>query len=169
MTMLFDPAADTWTPDKLVRRAPAQPVVPRALVDPNAHERRRLEIERRKEERRQREDAILAEAQRITEERLSELQRKAQEAGRSNKSRAANIVEQVAIEYGVTVHDINGPWRAIKLWRARQAAYYRIRTETTLSYPAIGRLIGDRDWTTVMHGVRKHALRHNLPLPGGAR
>lgn len=148
--MLFDPAADaaTWTPDKLVKRRPAPPVVVRP------------------ESIRQREDAILAEARRILDARMTELHKQALRLATTNKGRANIILKQIAIEYGVTVHDIKGPWRPVHVCTARFAAYYRIRMETNLSYPSIGRLIGGRNHATIMHGAIKHADLHGLPRPG---
>jgi hypothetical protein len=39
--------------------------------------------------------------------------------------------------------------------RARQIAMWVMRSETALSLPAIGRMFGDRDHTTVLHACRR--------------
>ena len=42
--------------------------------------------------------------------------------------------------------------------RARQEAWWRLRNELRMSFPAIGKLHGF-DRSTVIHGVRQHAQR----------
>jgi chromosomal replication initiation ATPase DnaA len=42
--------------------------------------------------------------------------------------------------------------------RARHVACYLAKEMTTLSYPVIGRFIGDRDHTTILHAVRRITL-----------
>jgi chromosomal replication initiation ATPase DnaA len=42
---------------------------------------------------------------------------------------------------------------------ARNEVYYRLRNETTWSFPSIGRFLGDRDHSSVMCGARKHAQK----------
>jgi chromosomal replication initiator protein len=37
----------------------------------------------------------------------------------------------------------------------RQCAFYLARYHTSFSFPQIGRRFGDRDHTTVLHGVRQ--------------
>ena len=144
--LLFDPAKDDWTPDKLVKRAPAQPVAIPTM---------------------EQEDEILAEAKRIIEGRIAKLQDQLDTLSPSigGKPRARAILTQVALRSGYTVDDLKGPYRNENIVLARHEAYYRIRTETTLSYTAIAKIIG-RDHTTIMAGVRKHAMRNNLPMPG---
>jgi chromosomal replication initiation ATPase DnaA len=169
---LFDPAAPChrdWTPEKVVRRAPAQPTVPLERLDPKRQrELLRLKQEQREEEARRVDQVAIAARVSVLERELERLQKAALASGRKDKEIAAAIVEQVALEHGVTVLDIKGPWRNVRFWRARHAAYYRLRTETSLSYPAIGRLIGGKDHTTILKGVRKHARLHGLPMPGDA-
>lgn len=72
--------------------------------------------------------------------------------------RPGRIIREVAAKYGRTVDELTGPlrWRSIA-W-ARQEAMFRLRNETTLSYPDIGRRL-NRDHTTILHGVRAHAKR----------
>lgn len=64
------------------------------------------------------------------------------------------IMQEVAFKHGVTVDDLCGPWRYAPIVAARKEFYYRARTETRNSYPAIGRKVGNRDHTTVMHGFK---------------
>lgn len=66
------------------------------------------------------------------------------------------VVEFVAMRYGVSPEALAGPRRANPLTRARQFAMYAMRLLCPhLSYPAIGRLLGGRDHTTILHGCRK--------------
>ncbi|MFZ9041404.1 MAG: chromosomal replication initiator protein DnaA [Ilumatobacteraceae bacterium] len=53
------------------------------------------------------------------------------------------------------VVSLRGKSRQRPLVTARQIAMYVFREQTDLSYPAIGRLFGGRDHTTVMHAVEK--------------
>ncbi len=65
------------------------------------------------------------------------------------------IVQEVARGFDVTVEDLRGYSRARELVVARDCAMAVVRQGTTLSFPAIGRVFGGRDHTTVMHAVRK--------------
>jgi hypothetical protein len=66
------------------------------------------------------------------------------------------VVEAVSGITGVPVADIVGPRRTLKLVRTRQIAmYYAKRYCPHLTYQEIGRRMGARDHTTIIHGVRK--------------
>lgn len=67
------------------------------------------------------------------------------------------IVREVAEKHKVTLADIIGPFRGRQFVAARHEAMYRLRHEALLSCPVIGRLIGKRDHTTVLNGIRRHA------------
>ena len=69
------------------------------------------------------------------------------------------ILHQVAAKHGVTVLDIKSPRRFQKIVNARQEAFYRARHETALSLPQIGMLMGNKDHTTVLWGVKQHAKK----------
>jgi chromosomal replication initiation ATPase DnaA len=71
----------------------------------------------------------------------------------------ATILHQVAHKHGVTVLDIKSPRRFQNIVNARQEAFYRARHETALSLPQIGMLMGNKDHTTVLHGVKAHTKR----------
>lgn len=71
---------------------------------------------------------------------------------------AMDIIVEVARAHGVTRADLTGLSRKGHITRARQEAYYLIRTLTSHSYPRIGSFF-NRDHTTVLHGVRKHIER----------
>ena len=65
------------------------------------------------------------------------------------------ILEATAASYGFTIDAICGPSRTRPLVTARQVAMYLVRNLTDYSYPAIARVFGGRDHTTVIHAVDK--------------
>jgi chromosomal replication initiator protein len=65
------------------------------------------------------------------------------------------ILEATAESYGFTVDALCGPSRTRPLVTARQVAMYLVRNLTDYSYPAIARVFGGRDHTTVIHAVDK--------------
>lgn len=65
------------------------------------------------------------------------------------------ILEATANRYGFTIDAICGPSRTRPLVTARQVAMYLVRVMTDYSYPAIARVFGGRDHTTVIHAVEK--------------
>lgn len=74
----------------------------------------------------------------------------------TTKSKARQIVREVAEAHGVTIEEIVSMRRRQPLCDARNEVYWRLRTETTWSFPRIGQFLGDRDHTTVMSGAKKH-------------
>lgn len=69
------------------------------------------------------------------------------------------IVKAVSEREGITVDDIMSDRRNAPIVHARHLAMYLSRYFTMLSTTQIGRLIGGRDHTTVIHGVRQTAAR----------
>jgi hypothetical protein len=67
----------------------------------------------------------------------------------------ATIIAATAAFYDVAVTDILARRRGVDVVRPRQVAMYLTKVLTTRSYPDIGRRIGGRDHTTILHGVRK--------------
>ncbi|MFT3876418.1 MAG: chromosomal replication initiator protein DnaA [Propioniciclava sp.] len=65
------------------------------------------------------------------------------------------IMSQTATYFNISVDDLCGPARTHVLVTARQIAMYLCRELTDSSLPAIGRLFGGRDHTTVMHANKK--------------
>jgi hypothetical protein len=94
--------------------------------------------------------------------------------GLSSKPRALNptvhgtpptwkqIALDVSEKHGVSLVGMIGECRLGKFVAARHEAFYRIRTETNLSFPQIGFYFGGRDHTTVIHGVNAYAKRHAI-------
>jgi hypothetical protein len=64
------------------------------------------------------------------------------------------IMEQVASFYGMTLVDLCSHRRSLDIVRPRQVAMWLCRRLTLRSLPEIGRVIGGRDHTTVLHGCR---------------
>lgn len=69
---------------------------------------------------------------------------------------ARKITKEVAEKHNVSVRDMQSASRFRHIVTARNEAFYRLRNETTLSLPQIGRRFGDRDHTTVLHGIRRY-------------
>jgi len=67
------------------------------------------------------------------------------------------IIQVVADELKISTALIRGPVRDAKVCRARQIAMYLARQLSGKSLPQIAKVMGDRDHTTVMHGVNKIA------------
>jgi chromosomal replication initiator protein len=65
------------------------------------------------------------------------------------------LLHEIALILGFTVDALRGKSRQRPLVTARQIAMYVFRDLTDLSYPAIARLFGGRDHTTVIHAVEK--------------
>lgn len=72
------------------------------------------------------------------------------------------IVKEVLEKFpGVSLEEVKGPRRARNIVAARMEAAYQLHVQRPdLSYPAIGRWMGGRDHTTILHSVKKiKALR----------
>ena len=67
------------------------------------------------------------------------------------------IIEIVTSHFHLSSNDLTGPRRSQEIALARQIAMYIIRMETTLSYSEIGRQLGGRDHSTILHGFDKIA------------
>ncbi|WP_170145735.1 helix-turn-helix domain-containing protein [Rhodoplanes elegans] len=65
------------------------------------------------------------------------------------------IVEIVGQHYGFSPMDLRAPRRDAPIVRARHLAYWMLRDVKGISLPEIGRVLGGRDHTSVLHGIRK--------------
>lgn len=65
------------------------------------------------------------------------------------------ILRAVARMHNVKVSDLTGPSHEKRLVRPRHVAVYLIREHTDLSFPDIGRVMGDRDSSTIQYAYRK--------------
>jgi hypothetical protein len=77
----------------------------------------------------------------------------------TSRAKAREILQEVADRSGFTIEELVSMRRTQPLCDARNEIYYRLKKETTWSYPRIGEFLGDRDHTTVMSGARKFAKR----------
>lgn len=64
-----------------------------------------------------------------------------------------------------SVFELEGPNRASAVVYARHVAWYLTRRVLCTSFPAIGRLYGNRDHSSVIHGYYK--IEHTLPTERG--
>lgn len=71
------------------------------------------------------------------------------------------IAREVCAAHRVTFLDLCSPRRDRKVTDARAEACWRMRHETTLSLPQIGKRLGGRDHTTILHNIRRFEARLN--------
>lgn len=87
---------------------------------------------------------------------------------RSQGFDAMAVVREVARGFNLTHHDLIGYDRHPHVCVARACAMAVVREATPLSLPAIGRVFGGRDHTTVMHAIRRvmgdETLRESVGL-----
>lgn len=69
--------------------------------------------------------------------------------------RVQEIIKVVAKHYGVSMMDLLSARRTKDVVRVRHIAMYLAKNLTLRSLPEIGRQMGGRDHTTILHGVRK--------------
>lgn len=76
----------------------------------------------------------------------------------TSRTSGREVVEYVAALHGRTLAELASQRRTVAYARPRQIAMHCVRALCPhLSYPAIGKLLGGRDHTTVMHGDRRIA------------
>lgn len=73
-----------------------------------------------------------------------------------------DIKQAVAEHYRVEVELLEGPLRTQRPTRIRNMAFWLCRELTKASFPEIGRAFGDRDHSTVMHGVQRIQARSQV-------
>jgi len=78
------------------------------------------------------------------------------------------ILTSVAEKHGIASARLLGRDATRPVVLARQELYWRLRQETDYSYPEIGRLVGGRDHSSILHGVRRHTERSGLSAVGEA-
>lgn len=77
-----------------------------------------------------------------------------------NRGFASHVVNVIVYicgtHYGVSRAEIMGFSRLPRIIRARHAAYWVAKNANkTWSYPEVGRRLGNKDHTTIMHGIKK--------------
>lgn len=65
------------------------------------------------------------------------------------------IIETLADYYHLKVNQLRSPTRVKEVALPRQLLMYLLRAELNLPYMEVGKLLGGRDHTTIMHGVEK--------------
>jgi chromosomal replication initiator protein len=65
------------------------------------------------------------------------------------------IIAEVGSHFDVTLAELRGRGRSKQIVLPRQIAMFLIREETGASLVEIGRYLGNRDHSTVMHGISK--------------
>ena len=74
----------------------------------------------------------------------------------------ATVISAVSNHFGVAADQIKGKSRRKMTVLCRQVAMYLLREETSLSLNAIGKLLGGRDHSTVLHGHERVSSRIEL-------
>lgn len=77
--------------------------------------------------------------------------------GNSKVPTVETVLDAVGAHYELSVADLTGPHRSKKIAFARQAAMYLLREQTRLPFVEIGRVLGNRDHSTVLYGYQKIA------------
>lgn len=86
-----------------------------------------------------------------------------------------DIIREASEKSGIPVNDLKSQRRAKHISRVRHYIFWRCRRDTLRSFPEIGKELGGRDHTTVIHGERRfqQALDKREPwavmLAGDAR
>jgi hypothetical protein len=80
-----------------------------------------------------------------------------------------SILSEVALDHGVMVETMSSQTHKNQYVRPRHEAMFRLRVEKNMTMPEIGRILGGRDHTTVLSGIRAHCEREEIPLPKGMR
>ena len=65
------------------------------------------------------------------------------------------ILDTVAKHYNLKIADLKSDRRTNEVAYPRQVAMYILKELTDLSQTAIGKILGDKHYTTVIHGIRK--------------
>ena len=71
------------------------------------------------------------------------------------------IINVVAEHFGVKVEDITSKRRNSEFVQPRQVVMYLCRELTDTSFADIGKMLGKKDHTTIIHGVNKIASEIN--------
>jgi chromosomal replication initiator protein len=69
--------------------------------------------------------------------------------------RPDEVIRCICSFYNIKETSIKGPKRDSGLVKARQIAMYILKHDLSLSFVEIGNILGGRDHTTIMHGVKK--------------
>lgn len=70
-----------------------------------------------------------------------------------------HIADEVCAKHNLSFEQMCSDQRRKDIVAARFETFYRLSTETSMSLPQIGRRIGGKDHTTVLHGIRQYKAR----------
>lgn len=76
-------------------------------------------------------------------------------------SQAETIIRQVQAKHKLGRGEMLGRQRSARVVLARQEAAWRMKRETMLSLPQIGRKLGGRDHTTILYNIRQYEAKLN--------
>jgi len=93
----------------------------------------------------------------ISEELVNSLIGKGDETTQKVKARPIEVISAVSKHYAIGKKSLLGSSRVRQVARPRQILMYLLRRELGLPLEEVGRLVGGRDHTTVMHAVEKIA------------
>lgn len=79
-----------------------------------------------------------------------------------------HILYETALKHRLRITEVISQQRSRPIVLARNEAAYRMKTETTMSLPAIGKRLGGRDHTTILHSIRRHKAMMEAGNAGGA-
>lgn len=68
--------------------------------------------------------------------------------------RPNRLVKLFSESSGFTVYELKSPRRQKRLVQARQCLAWLLKQQTSFSYPRIGRKLGDRDHSTIIHSIK---------------
>jgi chromosomal replication initiation ATPase DnaA len=141
--------------DKWVKKKPKQPNLARIVAEVAADKITRLE---------QKIASIKAE---------NDLLHELTTSTRPEAFQTQKLAQEIAILYGFRLSDLRGVDRRKRLVTARHHAMWLVRHRFPyMSLPAIGRMFGGRDHSTVHHALRAHPIRvaegMTMPDPGSA-
>lgn len=91
----------------------------------------------------------------VTSELVASLLQRPDTNGQAKKSTPEEVIETVCKYFSISKKNLLGSSRTRSLARPRQILMYLLRIELGLPLEEVGRLIGGRDHTTVMHAVEK--------------
>lgn len=111
---------------------------------------------------------IFLKKQDLTDEMVESLIGKGEDSNNGNRSKAQpdDLIEAVSKFYSIGKRKLLGETRVKNIAEPRQVLMYLLRTQLSLPLEEVGRLIGGRDHTTVMHAVDKitHMASMNVQI-----
>lgn len=118
---------------------------------------------RSRQQRTQTYEALLSQVVRESAEELKRLIRR--RVDNKQLQRITRIQYQAVRIFNLTLDQLNGDSRIRRIAFAKQFVMYWACRMTGFSLPRIGRLLGDRDHTTVLHGCKAYASKRRAMKP----